>query len=529
MQGPRVDRVVFWVALPLITGVSVPLVLFPVEGEALLSAAFGWLTRFLGWAYLWFTIAAFALLVYYALGKYGNIRFGGPDARPEFSLLSWVAMIFCAGIGSSVLYWGTIEWVYYYTTPPFGIEPRTVEATEWAATYGLFHWGFTAWAIYCVPTLPLAYLFWNRGQPVLRMSAACEGVIGARSVRGLPGKIIDMFFMFGLLGGVGTSIGLSTPMISAGLSELLDVSRGFWLDAAVVSALGVLFGVSVYTGLQRGIRMLSGVNFWLTVGFLAFVFVCGPTLFIIDTFTNSVGLLFQNFIKMSFYLEPVTKAESMIAAAAGKPGPDSAGTFAEQWTIFYWAWWIAFAPFMGLFVARISRGRTIRELIGAELIGGSLGCWMFFAVLGNTGLFLQMEGSLDLAGLVARNLTPEAIIATVIAVGDRVIPFAAPLLLVFVTLAVIFAATTLDSASYILASVATKAQSEVREPARWHRCFWAAMLSLVSLSLMFVGGTEGLRAVQSASLIVALPLIAVLILMTLSFIRWLKQDHGSGG
>ena len=528
MNGPRIDRVIFWVALPLIAGVSVPLVLFPVEGEALLSATFGWLTRVLGWAYLWFTIAAFAILVYYALGKYGNVRFGGPDAKPEFSLPSWIAMIFCAGIGASVLYWGTIEWVYYYTSPPFGIEPRSVAATEWAATYGLFHWGFTAWAIYCIPTLPLAYLFWNRGRPILRMSAACSGVIGDRATRGLPGKVIDMFFMFGLLGGVGTSIGLSTPMISAGLSELLDVQREFWLDAAVVITLGAIFGTSVYTGLQRGIRILSGINLWLTIGLLSFVFVFGPTLFIIDTFTNSIGLLVQNFIKMSFYLEPVAKAESLFAAAAeGKSGPVSAATFSEQWTIFYWAWWIAFAPFMGLFVARISRGRTIRELIGAEIIGGSLGCWMFFAVLGNTGLFLQLEGSQDLTGLVARNMTPEAIITIVAAVGDRVIPFAVPLLLVFVTLAIIFAATTLDSASYILASVATREQAEVREPARWHRCFWAIVLSFVSLSLMFVGGTESLRAVQSASLIVALPLIAVLVLMTMSFIKWLKEDHGS--
>ena len=527
MDGPKVDRVIFWVALPLIVGVSVPLVLFPVEGEALLSAAFGWLTRNLGWAYLWFTIAAFALLVYYAVGRYGNVRFGGPDAKPEFSLISWIAMIFCAGIGTSVLYWGTIEWVYYYASPPFGIAPGSMAATEWAATYGLFHWGFTAWAIYCIPTLPLAYLYWNRGRPILRVSAACAGMIGEGATRGLPGKIIDMFFMFGLLGGVGTSIGLSTPMISAGLSDLLGVARDFRLDAGVVIALGVIFGVSVYTGLQRGIRILSGVNFWLTIALLVFVFLFGPTLFILDTFTNSVGLLVQNFVKMSFYLEPVAKAESLISAAQGKSAPVSDGTFAEQWTVFYWAWWIAFAPFMGLFVARISRGRTIRELIGAEIIGGSLGCWMFFAVLGNTSLFLQLEGSQDLTGLVARNMAPEAIIATVVAVGDRVVPFAVPLLLVFITLAIIFAATTLDSASYILASVATREQAEAREPARWHRCFWAVMLSFVSLSLMFVGGTESLKAVQSASLIVALPLIVVLVLMTLSFFKWLKQDHGS--
>ena len=529
-HSTKIDTVIFWGALSLIVGFSSPLIMFPDDGKTVLDTVRAWLTTTFGWAYLWFTIAAFGILIYYAMGRHGHVRFGGPDARPEFSLPSWVAMLFCAGIGTSVMYWGTIEWAYYYASPPFGIEPQSREATEWAATYGLFHWGFTAWAVYCIPTLPLAYHFWNRQRPVLRLSAACEGVIGARAVAGMPGKIIDIVFMFGLIGGVGTSIGLSTPMLSAGLAELFGFERGFRLDVAVILIWSVIVGFSVYAGLAKGIRVLSNINLWLGAIVLAVVLLCGPTGFIIDTFTNSMGLLVQNFIRMSFYLDPVAKADGFIAALSeGASYVNAGATFPERWTIFYWAWWIAYAPFMGLFVARISRGRTIRELIATEIVGGALGCWVFFAVLGNASLFLQLEGSQNLSQLVADGLAPEAVISTVVAVGDRVIPLGIPLLIAFVTLAFIFGATTMDSAAYALSSVATAERGEGTEPARWHRVFWALMLTVVSLSLMFVGGKDSLSALQSASVIVALPLMGVLVLMTLSFMRWLAQDHTSSG
>ena len=322
MQGPKIDKVIFWVALIVIVCFSVPLILFPAEGKAVLNTALGWTTKTLGWAYLWFTIAAFGILLYYAFGKFGNVRFGGPDAKPEFSLPSWVAMLFCAGIGASVMYWGTIEWAYYYSGPPFGIEPKSKDAAEWAAMYGLFHWGFTAWAVYCIPTLPLAYLYWNRKRPVLRLSAACAGVIGDRAAQGLPGKIIDILFMFGLIGGVGTSIGLGTPMLSAGLAELFGLERSFGLDVIVIVIWGAIFGFSVYSGLEKGIKVLSDINLWLIVFILLFTFLFGPTIFILDTFTNSIGLLVQNFVEMSFYIDPITKGENFVAAAAeGKSYP----------------------------------------------------------------------------------------------------------------------------------------------------------------------------------------------------------------
>lgn len=525
MESAKVDKVIFWTALIVVVCFSTPLVLFPAEGKAALDNALSWSTKTLGWTYLWFTIAAFGVLAYFAFGRFGDIRFGGPDARPEFSLPSWVAMLFCAGIGASVLYWGTIEWAYYYAGPPFGLEPKSTEATEWAAMYGLFHWGFTAWAVYCVPTLPLAYLYWNKGKTVLRLSAACEGVIGERHADGLIGKMIDVLFMFGLIGGVGTSIGLGTPMLSAGIAELFGVDRSFTLDVIVIAIWAGIFAFSVYSGLEKGIKVLSDINLYLIVFVLGFSFIFGPTIFLLDTFTNSVGLLVQNFVEMSFYVDPINKAENFIEAEnAGKSYVAADGTFPEWWTIFYWAWWIAYAPFMGLFVARISKGRTIRELILVEVVGGSMGCWVFFAILGNAGMFFQLEGTLDLSAMAADNKAPEAIIATIMEIGNNTIPFGVPLLIVFVVLSFIFGATTMDSSAYTLSTVASKDSGGAAEPARWHRFFWAIALAVVSLSLMYAGGEDSLKALQSASVVVALPLIVVLTLMVFSLRRWLRED-----
>lgn len=523
MQGPKIEKVIFWVTFGGVLCLVAPLLLFPSGGEQALGDAKNWVTRNLGWTHLWFFVASTGFLFYVALGKYGRIRFGGADSTPEFSLFSWGSMLFCAGIGASVIYWGTIEWAYYYVSPPFDAEPGSREAIRWAAAYGMFHWGPLAWAVYCVPALPLGYLYWNRGRSVLRLSAACEGVIGARAAAGLPGKIIDIAFILGMLGGVGTSVGLSTPLISAGIAELFDLERTFILDATVIVIWSALFGFSVYSGLKKGIKILSDLNTWLVLALMAFVLIFGPTLFIVDSFTDSVGKVFQHFIAMSFHVDAVARAGDAIAASGVASGDSS--VFSENWTIFYWAWWVAYAPFMGLFVARISRGRTLREVIFGEIIAGSLGCWIVFGVLGNTGLFFELEGSQNLTGMVLAGEAPEAIIATIAAVGDRAILFAAPLVALFVVLSFIFGATTMDSASYVLAAVATKEQGVgAVEPARWHRLFWAVVLAVVSLALMFVGGQDSIEALKASSILVSVPLMVILALLAVSFMKWIRED-----
>ena len=499
-RSAPIDRQVFWPALVVVLAAIVPLMGFPAESAAVLNRILEFITHQLGFLYLWFTVAAFGVLLWFAFGRYGAVRFGGAEARPEFRTLSWIGMLFCAGIGTSLLYWATIEWVYYYQAPPFGIEAGSAEAAHWGAMYGLFHWGPLAWALYCIPALPIAYAFHNRRIPYLRISQACRGVIGDRA-DGPLGKLIDVLFIFGLVGGTGTSLGLGTPILSESISTLFHIERTFALDAFVIVIWTAIFGTTVYLGIEKGIKRLADANVYLGFFLLAFVLVFGPTVFILDTFTNSLGLLVTNFARMSLYTDPV-----------GQSG------FPQTWTVFYWAWWIAYAPFMGLFVARISRGRTVREVVAANLVWGSLGCWLFFAVFGNTALHDQLHGTVPVIGIM-NEVSPQA---AIVAVVDA-LPFGTLVLILFVAMCFIYSATTLQASAYTIASVASRELvAGESEPLRWNRLFWAVVLGAMAVALMYLGG---LKPLQTASLIVALPLIFVISLCVWSFLRWLKEDR----
>src|SRR5699024_784215 len=276
------------------------------------------------WLYLWFAVAVAGLLIWLAFSRYGKIKFGDRDDKPEFSTLSWISMIFTAGIGGGIMYWGVIEWGYYYNDPPMQAEPHSVEAASWASSYPLFHWGITAWALFCLPALALAYVYHVRKQRTLRLSDACRGVIGDRA-DGWLGKLIDVLFIFGIVGAAGTSLGLEVPLVSDSISRITGAAGGTTLDIIVIAVWTLLFGTSVALGLQRGLKRLANFNVWLAGALGLFILILGPTVFIVENFTHSVGMMLSNVMRMSFYTDPV-----------GGSG------FDEEWTVFYWGWWIAY-------------------------------------------------------------------------------------------------------------------------------------------------------------------------------------------
>jgi BCCT family betaine/carnitine transporter len=496
----QIDWPSFSASIAIILGVSIPLALFPESGGEFLIDLYGQVSSNFGFIYLLAGLAVIILLAWLALGRYGKVRLASGDEEPEFSDFSWIAMLFCAGIGAGLMYWAPIEWGYYYGAPPYGAEPYSAQAAEWASTYGIFHWGPTAWAFYCLPTIAIAYPYYAKKISFLRLSTSCHYFFGGEEETRSE-RLIDWLFMIGLLGGAGTSLGFSTPMIAACIARITGLEADFTMELGVVIVSVIIFATSVWMGLKKGIKRLSDLNMWLAFMLLGLVLVAGPTVFLLKTSVNSLGLMVQNFVRMNSWTDAFT---------------DSG--FVENWTVFYWAWWIAYAPFVGLFVTRISRGRSIRQVILGMTGYGTLGAGLFYMVFGNFGLSLELNETV----VVTQIMTGQGGPAAIVAILDQ-LPLATLAIVIYALIALVFSATTYDSASYILASVATRRLPAGEDPDRWHRVFWALALAVLPLTLMFVGG---LKVVQSATLIVSLPLIVVGVLMSVSLVKQLQVDHG---
>jgi len=501
VEEPKTDGRIFASSLLILMAVVVPLAIWPERGGELLDAAYGFITARFGVVYLWAGVAVLVFVLWLALGRYGNVKLGAEGSSPRFSTFSWVSMLFCAGVATGILYWGTIEWAAYFESPPYGVEPRSVQAAEWASAYGIFHWGFTGWAFYALPALAIGYAYYVRGIPFLRVSASCASLLGKQG-RGPVGQMMDVLFMIGLLGATGTSLGFGAPMIAAGVSLLLGVEESFALKLMVMALCTALFSISVYLGLEKGIKRLSDINIIMTKAILVYVLVAGPTIFILKMATNSFGFMVVNYVRMSTWTDPLTESG-----------------FVEDWTIFYWAWWIAVGPFMGIFVARISEGRTIRQIVLGMLGFGTLGSAVYYAILGNYALYLELNDLLPVTRIVAEQGEPAAIVRVIAS-----LPFGTALLAVFCVASLVFLATTYDSASYTLASSTTREMHGDQEPARWLRLFWAIALGGLPIALMRIGGLEPLR---TASLVVSLPLLFVFVAMAVSLTKSLREDVGA--
>lgn len=494
----KVDRGIFYTSLLILIVFTLPLLLWPIESQVFLNDLKILIEDNVGSFYQLLSLFVLIFVIWVAFSKYGRIVLGKNDYG--FSTFSWASMLFCAGVATGILYWGTIEWSYYMESPPLEATPGSHRAIELASTYGMFHWGIIGWAYYCLPAVAIGYVYYVKGIHVLRLSNACSKVLG-RHTNTWIGKTIDVLFMVGLLGSTGTSMGLGTPMIAAGVSYISGMANTMTLKLMVIFICAIVFSVSVYLGLGKGIKRLSNLNTITAFVFLTIVFLIGPTAFILKMSVNSFGLMTQEFIRMVTWTDPLTDSR-----------------FVEDWTIFYWAWWVAVGPFMGIFIAKISGGRSIRQIILGTIGFGSIGCLIFFGILGNYALNLELTDELPIVETVSQGKPAEAIISVI----GTIVPYLNISIVVFCLMSVIFMATSFDSTSYTLASCATKELPANRDPKRWQRLFWAFALLALPISLMYVGGLESLKI---AVLVSAFPLIFIYLILSLSLYKNLKSHH----
>ncbi len=497
---PAVDWSVFIPALIVVLLVSVPLMTFPdLAAGTIDGLRDAVLTNFL-WLYLLAGLAALVFCAWLAFGRYAHVKLGAPGEPPEYSNTHWVAMMFTAAIGGSVIAWGFAEPIFYLQTPPMGIEVGSAKSFEWAHMYPLLHWGLVPWALYTVPAVPIAYMLYVRRSKTLRISSACDAALPKRGREQIK-TAIDIFIVLGIVSGVATSLGLGVPLMSAMLSTLFGVQDSMVIKLVVLLLWTLLFGASVYRGLKKGIKILADVNIALGVLALVFVLLAGPTLFILDLTVNSVGLMFNNFLTTSTWTDPIAK-----------------GSFPRDWTGFYWAWWIAYTGMVGLFFGRISRGRTIRQVVFGIIGWGCLGTWLFLAIMGGYSLYLESTGALSVTDIL-NNQGMSFVNALVIAE----LPLEKVTLAVFSVLILIFNATTIDSSAFVLASVCAKDIRNDQEPRRWTRVAWAVLLALLTAGILQSGALD---LVQSISVLGSLPLIPVVFLLCVSLVRWLDEDFG---
>lgn len=511
----RVDFRIFGPSLLIILTVAVPLSLDPSFGQVMVQNTHSFITKYFGWIFMWVPVLCLALILGLIIGRYGDIKLGDPDDKPEFSYFAWISMLFCCGVGSSSIVWGVCEPIYYLSAPPLGLEPGSIAAYETALALPIFHWGLSAWSIYAVSAVGLAYSLFVRKNPELRLSGACEGLIGRKAARSWGGVALEILVVIGSVGGFGASLGLGVPFVAEFVASSFNVPNNLWLKAGVIAVWTLIFSLSVFRGLARGMQYLSKLNIWLALGVLAFVFLAGPSLFTLETLTNSMGRLFNNFFALSFSIEPFNLA---VDPEAGNSVRNSG--FPQNWTVFYWCWWIALAPISGIFLGRISRGRTIRQALIGITVWGSFGCALTLGILGAYSIHLQYTGLLDVSALLNEYGTGPTAAKVLMH-----LPQAKFLVPVYILLAMVFLATTLDAAAFSLAAICTRSIRGDQQPARWHRLLWALVLGGFSMGILITGGDDSrsLQTVQTSAVAAGLPLLLGLAAMVWALLKNLKN------
>ncbi|AXR76839.1 BCCT family transporter [Natrarchaeobaculum sulfurireducens] len=521
--GFDINPPVFLIAGGLIILFIILSLAFPDQAGAIYQDTRIAISDYFDWLFILAANIFIIFMVYLAISKYGAIRLGGVDGEKEFSDISWIAMLFSAGMGIGLMFFGVAEPVYHLFDPHLGAEAGTDAAAEVGMAVSLFHWGFHPWAIYALVALGLAFFSYNRGLP-LTFRSVFYPVLGER-IYGWPGHVIDIFTVFATLFGLVTSLGLGALQINAGLTFVGDEVAAFpavpdsvWVAVGIVTVVTGLAIISVYLGLDKGIRRLSNLNLTLMLVLLASVFILGPTLFILGALPQGIGAYIGSFFELSFFGNSFDNHYFQGSEFYG-PGGDGEGGFLVDWTVFYWAWWISWSPFVGMFIARISKGRTIREFVGGVLLIPVVFSFAWFAAMGGTALNFELNEA-----------TAGAISGPTFETGEELAMFAMfdlmPGTVVLSVLAIIlvttFFVTSSDSGSLVLEHLSTGGKHET--PATG-RVFWAASEGLVASTLLIAGGDAAVDALQAAAIASGLPFAVILLFMIYAVMQGLKKEY----
>jgi choline/carnitine/betaine transport len=498
-RGNRIDTFVFGVAAAVALAFVAWGFLSPSGLGSTSGSALTWVEENLGWLFVLLASAFVVFVIWLAASRYGVIPLGRDDEQPEFRTISWIAMMFSAGMGIGLMFFGVSEPLSHYVAPPpRTVDAETPEAISTAMATTLFHWTLHPWAIYAVVGLAIAYGTFRRGRPQL-ISAAFAPLFGRRRTEGPVGKLIDVLAIFATLFGSAASLGLGALQIGSGV-EILgwagDVGNG--LLVLIIAVLTCAFVASAVSGVARGIQWLSNINMVLAGVLALFVFVVGPTVLILNLLPGAIGAYFADLAEM--------------AGRTEASGGDPMAEWLRGWTVFYWAWWISWTPFVGLFIARISRGRTIRQFVSGVLLVPSVVSLVWFAIFGGAGIAAQRDGA-DVAG----QSTSEGQLFGVL----NTYPLATLMTVLVMVLVAIFFVSGADAASIVMGSLSERG---TLEPSRRIVVFWGVVMGAVAAIMLLVGGDEALSGLQNLTIIAALPFALVMVGLAVSLAKDLRSD-----
>ncbi|CAN5728932.1 BCCT family transporter [soil metagenome] len=494
---------VFWVTIIISAAFVLWGTLSTDTFSSVLTAIVGWITSSLGWVYMLITAFFLIFVIVLALSPYGKIKLGRDEDEPEFGYFAWFAMLFQAGMGIGLVFWGVAEPVFHYNEPPLGLaEPRTPEAASLAMQTGFFHWTLHPWAMYATVGLAVAYFSYRKGMSSLRLSMVFRPMIGDR-VDGPIGQVIDIIAIIATLFGVAVSLGLGTLQIASGLNAIFGIPSTLTLLLIIIAVTAVAYMISASTPVEKGINYLSQGSMYLAVLLLAYFFVVGPTLLQLNTFTQEIGGYLINLVPRSVNLSAFNQEEQ---------------AWLSSWTIFFWATWIAWGPYVGAFIARISRGRTIREFVVGVLVGPSIFSMIWFAVFGASGIRLDNQTNGQLYDAVSND---GAAVAMFEFLGSYPLPLLTSLVTLF--LIYIFFVAGADAGCVVLGSMS----SGVMEPRTTIKLTWGIVMAAIAAVLLVVGGggATALTGLTNGAILAATPFGILMVPMCYGLYKTIAADY----
>ena len=497
----RTSPVIFFGSAGIIIMFVVLTLAFTDPLDSAVSTASDWLLTNMGWFYILGVTAFLVFLIFIALGRFGRVRLGKDGERPQYSDVAWFGMLFAAGIGTILMFWGVAEPISHFGNPPrasLGVEPGTVEAATDAMSFTFYHFTFHTWAIFALPALAFAYFIHKRNLPP-RVSSMFQPILGEK-IHGPIGRTIDIVAIVGTVFGVAVSIGLGTLQINGGLSQLTGIPESAGWNLIIIGVVCGLATISVALGMDRGLKVLSTINIWAAVGLLVFVLLAGSTLYTLKGTIESFGVYLASLPQLAFWND----------------------TFADtgwqnSWTVFYWAWTITWSPFVGIFIARISKGRTIRQFVTGVLVVPATFSILWFGIFGMEAINIEMNGG---GGLVDRVVGDNDIPGALFAFLEH-FPLAGFVSAFSIALVALFFVTSVDSAALVLDTMANG--HEDFNPLK-QRIFWSVSIAVIASVLLVFSGTGGLGALQSTIVLVGFPFFVIGYFQMYALYRALRED-----